>query len=67
MKCYFHLQHWDTMLVGDIETTWLKFKTVLLEFVENFHPPPGSVKAPTSKTMGIETYCCDAKAEEKTA
>ncbi len=38
MKCRLHLQNWDKMLVGDIDTRWLTFKTVLLDLVEKFCP-----------------------------
>ncbi len=31
---FIHLRNWDTMLVGDIETKWLGFKTILLDLVE---------------------------------
>ncbi len=33
-----HLQNWDTMLVGDSETKWLGFKTVLLDLFETSCP-----------------------------
>ncbi len=36
MRHHLHLQDWDKMLVGDIETKWLGFKTVLLDLVENY-------------------------------
>ncbi len=38
MKCHLHLQNWDTVLVGDIETKWIGFKMVLLGIVERFCP-----------------------------
>ncbi len=38
MKHHLYLQNWDTMLVGDIETKWLGFKTVLLDLVVKFCP-----------------------------
>ncbi len=38
MKCRLHLQNWDKKLVGDIDTRWLNFKTVLLDLVEKFCP-----------------------------
>ncbi len=38
MKHHLHLQNWDTMLVSDIETKWLGFKTILLELVEKICP-----------------------------
>ncbi len=37
-KRHLHLQNWDIMLVGDIDTRWLTFKTVLLDLVEKFCP-----------------------------
>ncbi len=52
------------MLVGDIETKWLGFKTVLLDLVEIFLPSC-SVEASPIKAMVIKAYCCKAKAEEK--
>ncbi len=36
MRRHLHLQDWDLMLVGDIETKWLRFKAILLDLVENF-------------------------------
>ncbi len=38
MKQNLHLQNWDTMLFGDIETKWLGFKTVLLDILEKCCP-----------------------------
>ncbi len=38
MRHHLHLQNWDMMLVGDIKTKWLGFKTVLLDLVEKFCP-----------------------------
>ncbi len=38
MKHHLHLQNWDAMLVGDIETKWLGFKMALLYLVEKFCP-----------------------------
>ncbi len=35
MRRQLHLQDWDLMLVGDIETKWLRFKAILLDLVEN--------------------------------
>ncbi len=36
MGPHLHLQDWDLMLVGDIETKWLRFTAVLLDLVQNF-------------------------------
>ncbi len=36
MRRHFKIQYWDSMLVGDIETKWLRFKAVLLDLIENF-------------------------------
>ncbi len=38
MRRHLHLQDRDLMLVGDIETKWLRLKAVLLDLVENFCP-----------------------------
>ncbi len=38
MKRHLHLQNWDTMPVGDIETKWLGSTAVLLDHVEKFCP-----------------------------
>ncbi len=38
MRHHLRLQNCDMMLVGDIETKWLRFKTALLEFVEKMRP-----------------------------
>ncbi len=35
-KRHLHLHNWNTMLVDDIKTKWLRFKTVLLDLVEKF-------------------------------
>ncbi len=48
MKRYLHLQDGGLMLVGDIETKWLRFKAVLLDLVENFSPLARS-KRPLAK------------------
>ncbi len=48
MKRHLHLQNWYTMLVGNIETKWLRFKTALLDLVEKFCPLAGS-KRPLAK------------------
>ncbi len=48
MKHHLHLQNWDMMLVGDIGTKWLGFKTVLLDLVEKFCPLARS-KRPLAK------------------
>ncbi len=48
MRRHLHLQDWDLMLVGDIETKWLRFKAVLLDLVENFYPLARS-KRPLAK------------------
>ncbi len=31
MRHHLNLQNWDMILVGDVETKWLGFKTVLLD------------------------------------
>ncbi len=38
MRHHLHIQNWDMMLVGYIETKWLGFKTVLLDLIEKFCP-----------------------------
>ncbi len=48
MRRHLHLQDWDLMLVGDIETKWIRFKAVLLDLVENFCPLARS-KLPLAK------------------
>ncbi len=48
MKHHLHLQTWDMMIVGDIETKVLGFKTVLLDLVEKFCPLARS-KRPLAK------------------
>ncbi len=48
MRHQLHLQDWDLMLVGDIETKWLRFKAIVLDFVENFCPLARS-KRPLAK------------------
>ncbi len=48
MKHHLHLQNWDTMPVGEIETKWLGFKTALLDLVEKLCPLAQS-KRPLAK------------------
>ncbi len=48
MRRHLHLQDWDLMLVGDIETKWLWFKVVLPDLVDNFCPLARS-KCPLAK------------------
>ncbi len=48
IKHHIHLQNWDMRLVGEIETKWLGFKTVLLDLVEKFYPLARS-KRPLAK------------------
>ncbi len=61
MRRHLHLQDWNLLLVGDIETKWLRFKAVLLVLVENLCPLARS----PSKALDIKTYYCYAKAEEQ--
>ncbi len=53
------------MLAADIETKWLRFKTALLDLVENFCPLAWPNRLLAKPYQDIKTYYFDAKAEEK--